>query len=62
MDAGGDSLVSLYTYPAWVALIAVLRGTDALDRTRMAALLLSFMGLSVMVGAPDAASWPPWAW
>ncbi len=48
-----------YTYPAWVALIAVLRGTDSLDRTRMAALLLSFMGLSVMVGAPDAASLAP---
>lgn len=48
-----------YTYPAWVALIAAVRGTEPLDRNRVGALLLSFVGLGAMVGAPDAASLAP---
>ncbi len=48
-----------YTYPAWVAVFAAIRGTDHLDRTRVIALGLSLLGLGAMVGAPSAASLAP---
>ena len=49
-----------YTYPAWIALLAVLRGTERVDRRRAAALALSFAGIVLMVGAPQRAqiAWP----
>ncbi|HCT58243.1 MAG TPA: EamA/RhaT family transporter [Gemmatimonas aurantiaca] len=48
-----------YTYPAWVAVFAAVRGTDHLDRTRVIALVLSLLGLGAMVGAPSAESLAP---
>jgi drug/metabolite transporter (DMT)-like permease len=48
-----------YTYPAWVTIITALRGLEPLDRTRLAALVLSLGGIAAMVGAPDAASFSP---
>ena len=41
-----------YTYPAWVAIIAALRGTERLTLVRTIALLLALAGVTVMVGAP----------
>ena len=41
-----------YTYPAWVAIIAALRGTEKLTVARTIALLLALAGVTVMVGAP----------
>lgn len=45
-----------YTYPAWVAVLAAIRGSEHLDRTRIAALILSLAGLAVMVGMPASGS------
>ena len=41
-----------YTYPAWIAVIAAMRGTEPLTRRRVAALLLSFAGNATMIGMP----------
>jgi drug/metabolite transporter (DMT)-like permease len=41
-----------YTYPAWVAIVAAVRGTERLTVTRVIALTLALIGVSVMVGAP----------
>jgi drug/metabolite transporter (DMT)-like permease len=41
-----------YTYPAWVALFAALRGTEPVDLKRGIALALSLAGIAIMVGAP----------
>jgi len=41
-----------YTYPAWVAVFAALRGSERFDRRRVLALLLSLAGIVFMVGAP----------
>jgi drug/metabolite transporter (DMT)-like permease len=41
-----------YTYPAWVALIAAMRGTERLTSTRAIALMLALIGIAVMVGTP----------
>jgi drug/metabolite transporter (DMT)-like permease len=41
-----------YTYPAWVALVAAIRGTESLTVTRILALTLALAGVAVMVGAP----------
>lgn len=48
-----------YTYPAWVAILTAMRGTERLDRVRIAALVLALGGIGAMVGAPDAASLHP---
>ena len=42
-----------YTYPAWVALVQVVRRAERLDARRIAALVLSFAGIAVMVGGLD---------
>ena len=47
-----------YTYPAWVALIAAVRGSEPLNRTRIVALALSLVGIVVMVGSPWSAAMP----
>ena len=47
-----------YTYPAWVAIIAALRGTDRLTPTRIGALALSLVGIVIMVGSPWASAMP----
>lgn len=41
-----------YTYPTWVAVVASLRGTERMDATRAAALVLSLAGIALMVGSP----------
>lgn len=41
-----------YTYPSWVAIFAVLRGSERVGRTRGAALALSLAGILLMVGSP----------
>jgi drug/metabolite transporter (DMT)-like permease len=41
-----------YTYPTWVAVIAALRGTERMDATRAAALVLSLAGITLMGGSP----------
>lgn len=48
-----------YTYPAWVAIITSMRGTEKLDTTRVIALTLALGGIVAMVGAPDTASLHP---
>ena len=47
-----------YTYPAWIALFAAMKGSERLDRTRLLALALSLAGITLMVGAPAAANAP----
>src|SRR6266576_6106675 len=41
-----------YTYPAWVAIIASIRGTERLTTVRVTALMLALIGVAVMVGMP----------
>ena len=48
-----------YTYPSWIALIAAVRRTDRLDRTRAIALALSLAGIAIMVGRPRAGTLHP---
>ncbi len=48
-----------YTFPAWVALMAAVRGHERLDRNRVVALALALGGIAFMVGAPNAASLNP---
>jgi len=48
-----------YTYPAWIAVIAAVRGTERIDRLRAAALALSFFGVVLMVGMPGSATLHP---
>jgi drug/metabolite transporter (DMT)-like permease len=47
-----------YTYPAWVAVFAVVRGSERVDARRVAALALSLAGIVIMVGSPWAAPMP----
>ena len=48
-----------YTYPAFVAVIAALRGTERLTGPRVAALALALGGIAVMVGSPGAGALDP---
>lgn len=48
-----------YTYPAWVAVMAAMRGTERLTGRRMAALGLSLAGIALMVGTPGAGGLHP---
>jgi drug/metabolite transporter (DMT)-like permease len=48
-----------YTYPSWIAAFAVLRRSERLDRTKVAALVLSLAGIGLMVGAPSADTMHP---
>ena len=41
-----------YTYPAWIAVISAVRGTEKLTSWRVVALGLSLAGLALMVGMP----------
>ena len=43
-----------YTYPAWVAIVAALRGAERLTAVRVMALVLALAGVTVMIGAPSA--------
>ncbi|HJU88062.1 MAG TPA: DMT family transporter [Gemmatimonadaceae bacterium] len=44
-----------YTYPAWTAVLAVIRGTEKLDARHVGALALALGGTAVMVGSPWSA-------
>jgi drug/metabolite transporter (DMT)-like permease len=48
-----------YSYPAWVAIIAAVRGTERLTLQRTGALLLSLTGLALMIGMPGAGGLHP---
>ena len=48
-----------YTYPAWVAVIAALRGSERITRGRAIALLLSLAGIALMVGLPGMGTLHP---
>lgn len=48
-----------YTYPSWIAVFAVLRRSERLDGTKIAALALSLAGIALMVGAPRAQALHP---
>lgn len=48
-----------YTFPAWVALRAVILRSERLTRGRLASLALSFGGVAAMVGWPGAESVHP---
>jgi Predicted permease, DMT superfamily len=41
-----------YTYPAWVAMVAAIRGTEKLTPIRVSALVLALAGVTIMVGTP----------
>lgn len=41
-----------YTYPAWVAIISALRGTDRITPIRAVALVVALAGVAVIVGSP----------
>jgi drug/metabolite transporter (DMT)-like permease len=41
-----------YTYPAWVAMVAAIRGTERLTPIRVSALVLALAGVTIMVGTP----------
>jgi drug/metabolite transporter (DMT)-like permease len=48
-----------YSYPAWVAVISAVRGTERLTAKRTGALVLSLTGLALMVGMPGAGGLNP---
>lgn len=48
-----------YTYPAWVAVTALLRRTERLTAGRVAALVLSLAGIALMVGMPGSGGLHP---
>jgi drug/metabolite transporter (DMT)-like permease len=48
-----------YTYPAWVAAISAIRGTEPLTTRRLIALGLSLLGLALMVGMPGSGGLHP---
>ena len=43
-----------FTFPAWVAILGAVRGTERLTLVRVVALTLALLGVSIMVGAPSA--------
>lgn len=48
-----------YTYPAWIAVIAALRGQEPLTASRAGALMLSLAGIGLMVGLPGSGGLHP---
>jgi drug/metabolite transporter (DMT)-like permease len=48
-----------YTYPAWIALFAVLRGDERVAPITVGAIALSLGGILLMVGAPSTTSLHP---
>lgn len=48
-----------YTYPAWVAIISALRGTDRMTPMRAVALVAALAGVTVIVGSPFNSSLHP---
>lgn len=48
-----------YTYPAWVAVMAAVRGTERMTARRALALALSLSGIALMVGMPGSGGLHP---
>jgi drug/metabolite transporter (DMT)-like permease len=48
-----------YTYPAWVAVIAAVRGAERISGQRAVALVLSLAGIALMVGMPGTGGLHP---
>ncbi len=48
-----------YTYPTWVAVLAIVRGTERVDGQKVAALILSLAGIGTIVGNPFATQLDP---
>lgn len=48
-----------YTYPAWVAVIAAIRGTERMSVRRALALALSLGGIALMIGMPGSGGLHP---
>jgi drug/metabolite transporter (DMT)-like permease len=48
-----------YTYPAWVAVMSAVRGTERMSGRRALALALSLAGIALMVGMPGAGGLHP---
>ena len=48
-----------YTFPAFVAILAAVRGTEKLTGARVIALLLALGGIAFMVGSPGSAALDP---
>jgi drug/metabolite transporter (DMT)-like permease len=48
-----------YTYPAWVAVTAAVRGTERLTGRRVLALALSLAGIALMIGTPSSGGLHP---
>lgn len=48
-----------YTFPAWVTLIAAVRGTERVDRRTLLALGMAFAGLVLLVGLPGGGALHP---
>lgn len=48
-----------YTYPTWVALLAIVRRTESVDANKLIALVLSLAGIVTIVGNPLAAQLDP---
>jgi drug/metabolite transporter (DMT)-like permease len=48
-----------YTYPAWIALFAVLRGAERVGPLKVVAIVLSLGGIALMVGAPSTGTLNP---
>ena len=48
-----------YTYPAWVAVMAAVRGTERISRRGAIALTFSLAGIALMVGMPGAGGLHP---
>ncbi len=48
-----------YTYPAWVAVMAAVRGTERISRSGAIALAFSLAGIALMVGMPGAGGLHP---
>ena len=48
-----------YTYPTWVAVLAIVRRTEPVDANKIAALVLSLVGIVTIVGNPLATQLDP---
>ena len=48
-----------YTYPTWVAVLAIIRGSERVDAQKVAALALSLAGIAIIVGNPFATQLDP---
>lgn len=54
-----SSVFLFYTYPAWVAIFAALRGSERIGHRRAVALVFSLVGIVMMVGLPGATALHP---